>query len=314
MAKVITVTLNPCLDVTLNLMDFQLGKVNRAEKTFLDAGGKGINVSRALKNFGVENTALGIIGGEKGKTLKRRLDAEGVTGDFLEVSGETRTNYKIFSEATGETTDINEQGIVLHEQDINAFLELYRGYLKGAEYAVLAGSIPPRVDGSIYCRLTEMANAEGVKVILDTSGEALKKGLGAKPYAIKPNIHEFEDLLGRQMKSTNDILSGIKEIESRGIELVTVSMGGDGAIFMQGDIAYKTGVLTSEIKSTVGCGDSVVAGIVYSLVNGFDLKKTAMISAAAGSVTAGKDGTGMCGLDEVMALYGNIAVDRIQFL
>ncbi len=314
MAKVITVTLNPCLDATLNLEVLTSGAVNRAKKSMLDAGGKGINVSRALKNFGVESVALGIVGGEKGKILKSKLAAEGVAEELFEVEGETRTNYKIFSESTGETTDINEAGIALSRAELDGFFDIYARHLQQAELAVLAGSVPPGLPDSIYRELAEMAAKEGVKVIMDTSGERLKEGIKAKPYAIKPNIDEFSELLARPMKSINDILAGIKEIESGGIELVVVSMGADGAIFMQGDVAYKTGALAVNTKSAVGCGDSVVAGIIYSMLNGYDLKKTAMISAAAGSITASKEGTQMCGIDEVMPLYGNVAVDRIQYL
>ena len=314
MKKVLTVTLNPCLDKTFNLDNFVKGKVNRAKEWRVDAGGKGINVSRALTNFKISNLAMGIVGGNSGENLKKLLLREGVESDFLEVPGETRTNYKIFDKETGETTDINELGIPMTDEIMSAFMEKYRKNLKSADMVVLAGSIPPGTDDAVYKELAQEASEAGAKVILDTEGLRLSEGIKAMPFAIKPNIHEFEELLGRKMNAKGDILNGIKEVNEKGVELVVVSMGGDGAIFMQGNVAYKTRPLAIERKSTVGCGDSVVAGMVYSIINGFDLKKTAMISAAAGSVTASKDGTNMCTEEEVMAVYNNIITDRIEFL
>lgn len=314
MKKVITVTLNPCIDKTFNLEKFSKGNVNRADDWRIDAGGKGINVSRALTNFKVSNISLGIIGGSTGERLKRLLLEEGIESDFLEVLGDTRTNYKIFDKETKDTTDINEAGIPMDNMMMERFLEKYRQSIKDAEYVVLAGSLPPNTNKAVYRVLIEEAEKMGVRAILDAEGDALREGIAAIPYAIKPNIHEFEELLGRKMKNENEILEGMKELNKSGIELVVVSMGGDGAIFMKDNIAFKTKPLLLDKKSTVGCGDAVVSGIVYSLVNGFDLKKTAMIASAAGSITASKDGTNMCTKDEVMSVYGNVLTERIEFL
>ncbi len=314
MKKVITVTLNPCVDKTFNLEKFTKGKVNRASDWRIDAGGKGINVSRALTNFKVSNISLGIIGGSTGERLKRLLLAEGIESDFLEVLGDTRTNYKIFDKDTKDTTDINEAGIPMNSMMLEKFLGKYREHLKNAEYVVLAGSLPPDTDKGIYKLLIEEADKAGVRAILDAEGEALKEGITAMPYAIKPNIHEFEELLGRKLNTQNDILEGMREVNKGGIELVVVSMGGDGAIFMKDDVFFKTQPLLMDKKSTVGCGDAVVSGMVYSLVNGFDLKKTAMVASAAGSITASKDGTNMCTKEEVMAAYSNVLTERIEFL
>lgn len=314
MKKVLTVTLNPSLDKTFNLDTFHPGKVNRAFEWRIDAGGKGINVSRALTNFKTANLAVGITGGENGKLLKKLLLEESVESDFLEVEGNTRMNYKIFDKSTNDTTDLNEAGIPMTDDIMKNFMEKYRKNLALADYVVLAGSLPPGCDISIYKTLAEEASKQKVRVILDAEGKTLSEGIKAMPFAIKPNIHEFEDLCGKTMKNRADILNGIKEVHESGVEFVVVSMGGDGAIFMQGNVAYKTTPLSVERKSTVGCGDSVVAGLCYSLINGFDLKKTAMICAAAGSVTASKDGTNMCTKEEIMAVYNNIIADRIEFL
>lgn len=312
--KIITVTLNPSLDKTFNIGKFEKGKVNRPESARIDAGGKGINVSRALANFQTESVALGISGGENGRILEEILKREGVTADFLKVSGNTRMNYKIFDMHTGDTTDINEQGIYMSEECEKLFSEKYKQALKKSEFVVLAGSIPPNTPCDIYKKLAEVAEKENVKVILDAEGTPLREGIKAKPFAIKPNLREFEDLCGKTMKTQTDILNGMRELCEYGIKFAVVSLGADGAIFMRGRVAYKTGASKVERKSTVGCGDSVVAGMVYSLSKGFDLKKTAMFSAACGSVSATKDGTNMCTINEVNAFYHNIPIDRIEFL
>ena len=314
MKKILTVTLNPGLDKTYNLDEFIPGKVNRCSELRLDPGGKGINVSRALTNFKTATLATGIIGGEKGKLLKKLLLEEGVESDFLETEGNTRINCKIFDIKTKDTTDINEPGIPMTPETLNLFTEKYKTHLKSADYVVLAGSTPPGTDEKIYKTLAEEASKQGVRVILDTEGQKLHEGIKALPYAIKPNIHEFEDLCGKTMKNRADILNSIREVHQSGVELVVVTMGAEGAIFMQGNIAYKTLPLSTERKSTVGCGDSVVAAMCYSLVNGFDLKKTAMICAAAGSATAATNGTVMCTKEDITNLYSKVITDRIEFL
>ena len=314
MKKVLTVTLNPSLDKTFNLEEFTPGRVNRCSELRIDAGGKGINVSRALANFRTPTLALGISGGENGKILKELLLSEGVESDFLETDGNTRMNYKIFDKKTKDTTDINEAGIPMTPEILTLFMEKYKTHLKSADYVVLAGSLPPKTDERIYRILGEEASKQNVRVILDTEGQKLREGIKALPFAIKPNIHEFEDLCGKTMKNRADILNSIREVHESGVELVVVTLGGDGAIFMQGNTAYKTLPLSTDRKSTVGCGDSVVAGMCYSLINGFDLKKTAMICAAAGSLTASKDGTNMCTKEEVICNYSKVITDRIEFL
>lgn len=298
--KILTVTLNPCIDKTIEITDFKKGEVNRIKNLRTDAGGKGINASRVLSDSDIETIALSIVGGKTGELLEELLIKENVKLDFLKITGETRTNYKIYDPVTLETTDINESGININEDILNEFYQLLIKYLPSTSVLILAGSVPPGCKKTVYSDITTLAKEYDVKVIVDADGELLKYAIDSKPYAIKPNIHELENLLSKELNSEEEIIKSIHELSNNGISLVCVSMGKDGAYFYKDGQMIKTKPIKVNVKSAVGCGDSMVASIAYSIVHSYGLDTTAKIATAAGSLTAAKDGTNTCNIDEAV--------------
>ncbi|MNU43262.1 Tagatose-6-phosphate kinase [compost metagenome] len=313
-SSVITVTLNPALDKTVTLEELQVGGLNRVQEIRIDPGGKGINVAKVLRNFQVSVTAAGFVGGYSGRQLLGDLDKLGVQQAFIQVEGETRTNLKIVDSSTSITTEINERGSFIKEMDVLVFMKQMESILEGAEVLVLGGSIPPGISVDIYRTLTDMAGRKNVKTILDADGEALALGLKGKPYAIKPNIHELEQLMNQKLESTKDIVDACRSLLQEGIQLVIVSMGADGAIFVSADEMLKASPFPIEPKSTVGAGDSMVASISSSIIAGHNLEEIARWATAAGSITASKEGTEVCSRDEVAQSLNLVGIENIDFI
>lgn len=308
---VVTVTLNPAIDKTVIVDKLQIGGLNRVQNVRVDPGGKGINVARVLNQFGVDVKAAGLVAGTQGQNLLQYLSQERIETNFLTIPGETRTNLKVVDISSNITTEINEAGFSVSKTELEVFKKQFSELLSKACYLVLSGSLPPLVESGIYRELTQIAKDNGVKTILDADDEALSEGIKAVPYAIKPNIHELEKLAGYKLTSERDIIDAARKIMEQGVEIVIVSMGAKGAIIMNKTEIYRAQAEAIIPKSTVGAGDSMVAVLVYSLLNGHSLMQTAQWVTAAGTVTASKPGTEVCSLAEVKRFLDNIQVKRI---
>ncbi|WP_018131821.1 1-phosphofructokinase [Effusibacillus pohliae] len=296
---VVTVTLNPALDKTVILPRLQIGGLNRVRQMRQDPGGKGINVAKVLNQFGVDVKATGLMAGAQGRWLVKQLEEQGISVDFLEVSGETRTNLKIYDEQTRITTEINDPGFTVHADDLHRFREKLADLLQHAAVLVVGGSLPPGAPDHIYRDYIEMANERGVRTVLDADGTPLRQGILAKPFAVKPNLFELQQWMGRKLDSEAEIVAAGRELLQQGVSLVAISMGGDGSLVMDADAAYRVFPFSITPQSTVGAGDSMVAALVYSLLTGKSLRETAIWGTAAGTVTASKFGTQVCTLEEV---------------
>lgn len=311
--KVLTVTLNPCIDKTSVIDTFSYGGLNRVISSRIDVGGKGINVSRALSNFGVPSVSSGISGEGRYDFMLNSLENEGVKCSFTLTKGEIRTNLKLYDQNSKITTEISEKGLNVSENVLSDFVESFEELLIDKEYLVLAGSTAPGISEEIYAELISFAKKKGVKVFLDADGNRLKNGLKEIPFAVKPNRFELEQYVGRKLENTDEIVSAMKELLNSGIELVIVSLGADGAVFMNKTGVYKTTPFEIDCKSTVGAGDTMVAATVFSCINGFDLKKTAMFATAAGTLTSALEGTQMCKLQDVENRYGDVQIEELVF-
>ncbi|WP_044748422.1 1-phosphofructokinase [Bacillus alveayuensis] len=277
-----TCTLNPSVDYIVKVEQFQVGALNRATKTAAFPGGKGINVSRVLKRFGVDNTAFGFIGGFTGAFIESELKKEDIHTDFVKVNEDTRINIKLKS---GEETEINGKGptiLLEHQAELMNKIQA----LNQDDILVLAGSIPPSISANFYNRLVEIAKQTGVKVVVDTSGPALKQLIEHQPFFIKPNHHELGELFGTEISSKSEIISyGCKLVEL-GVEHVIVSMAGDGAFFFNNEKILFATTPKGIVKNSVGAGDSMVAGFLAAYQNEQDVEKAFQYSVAAGSATA----------------------------
>lgn len=309
--NVVTVTLNPALDKTVVIDQFNIGGLNRIRNSRIDPGGKGINVAKVLNKFGQNVKATGLIAGVQGQMLLKFLSQSGIESDFYEIPGETRTNLKVIEEQSNITTEINESGFNVTEKDLNAFKTELSRHLDNASFLVLGGSLPQGVPSDIYYQLIEIAKSKGVRTVLDADREALINGIKAMPYAIKPNIFELEKLTGQKMSTMKEVLRAAKALTEKGIEMIAVSMGAEGALVTDKTDSYLVKTFPITPKSTVGAGDSMVATLVYSILNNFALEKTAQWITTAGTVTASKPGTEVCSLEEVMNSVHAVRVEKI---
>lgn len=306
--KILTVTFNPCIDKTITIDGFNYGGLNRIINVRTDVGGKGINVAKVLSSFDVPCTAYAMIAGENGKKLSAFLEKERIDAVYTHVTGEVRTNQKIVNTKDMVTTEINEKGFEVSCEDCQRAIETIERLIADCSILVLSGSIPMGMNDEIYAAITRLANSCSTKVILDADTIRLSLGIEAQPYAIKPNLYEFELLTGTKLDTTDKIVSEAKKLIQKGLELVVVSMGADGAVFVSRDCAYKAEPFAIECKSTVGAGDSMVAAMAYSIHNGLELTELAKLSIAAGSITSSCEGTQVCTACEIMSRKDEVKV------
>lgn len=287
-----TITLNPALDRTLWIQKVRDDVSNRIleEKSF--AGGKSVDVSKVLKNLGVDNIALGFVGGFAGRELEGRLLNEGIQTDFVHVSGETRTNIIIHEKETGKQLAFNARGPEIKASEIMEFVELLER-LPCSDLVAIGGSLPRDVTPEIYRKIITIVKRCQSTVVLDVDGAALRAGILARPDVIKPNIHELSELVGRDLKGLDEIRSAAREINRQGVRIVLVSMGGKGILLVTEGQEYLAVPPDVTVQSTIGAGDSSVAGFISGLVQGRSLKECLAYAAAAGTATTLHQGTAL---------------------
>lgn len=260
---IVTVTMNPAIDKTLDVDTLHQGNLNRISHVELDAGGKGINVSKTIKQLGEPSIATGFIAGNNGLVIENVLKSMGIETDFVKVEGETRTNTKVF-EQSGAVTELNEPGPVINEAQMQELLDKIQGYAREGTLVVLAGSVPKGVDTDIYARITKLVHEKGGKVLMDADGELFVKALEADPDMIKPNKDELQRYAGIDHVSDESALISIaKDMKSKGVSFMAVSMGASGAMFLGDDYVAKCAGLKVTAHSTVGAGDAMVAAMAY---------------------------------------------------
>lgn len=299
---VITVTLNPALDKTLTIEGLETGGVNRVTSVRHDIGGKGINVSKVLREFGVDSICTGFLGGNLEDVFRKELEKRGIQADFVSVEGSTRTNIKIVDVMKDEYTDINEPGAVISHEELEAFLVKFETLVKEGDIVVLSGGVSPSVPKDIYRKLTELSKARGAYVLVDAEGPLLEEALKAKPDVIKPNDRELSMLMGKEVGSDEEILNAARQLRMQGIGKVLVSLGGDGSLLVTEEGALRAKGLKVPVKSTVGAGDSMVAALVYAKLKGMTDRETLGFAQASGAATVMLEGTKACTLDEVKSL------------
>ncbi|MFZ5753719.1 MAG: 1-phosphofructokinase [Bacillota bacterium] len=310
-SKVVTVTLNPALDKTITIPRLEVGGLNRVMQTRLDPGGKGINVAKVLQKFSVDVIATGFIGRYQGEVVQRALKDMGIKTGFVKVQGVTRTNLKIVDNERKVTTEINEPGFEVLPEDLVKLGHKLSYFLQHTSMLVLGGSLPQGVSEDIYYHYIDLAKKQNVKTILDAEGLALKEGIKARPFAVKPNIHELEQLAESPLSTEKDIIAAGRELLKKGVTVVVISMGSRGAIVLNNDEVYRVTPFPIIPNSTVGAGDSMVAAMAYAFLENKPLNEVARWAAAAGTVTASKPGTEVCSLAEVQGLLHEVRVVRI---
>ncbi len=291
---IVTVTMNPAIDKTADIDEFIVGGINRLKNVRIDAGGKGINVSKTLRVLNKPNMACGFIGGNMGELIRTRLQKQMIMADFVTVAGETRTNLKVRS--MFGMTEFDEPGPEISADELKKLIESIKMHAKSGNLFVLSGSAPVGVPEDIYKQLTELLHQCGCKVFLDTRGVLLQRGLEASPDYIKPNLAELMSLYGVKTKfsSRDAMIEWVKakaaELFTMGPKFVAVSLGADGAVFCDGVDNIHVPARKVDVVSPVGAGDAMTAAIAYGLDSGMhfrEIVRYAMAVSAGACTTEG---------------------------
>ncbi len=299
------------MDQTAFVDRLDVGAVNRFHDAQLDPAGKGINVSRVVHRLGYPTIAFGFLAGEIGAVVERALDDEGMQSHFVRLPGQTRINVTVVDEASGAATSLYGAGPGVSAEHAEALAQILAYWVQAGSVLVLAGSLPNGLPSDTYADYVRLARAKGVKTILDVDGEAFRAGVAAGPTLIKPNVREAERLLGRALPDLPAVLAGARELLGQGVEVVVISMGARGAICVEKGQAYRAVPPVVERRSTVGSGDSLVAGLSLALARGEPIRDGLRLGTAAGAATAMTVGTHLGTADEVKSILPQVVVESV---
>ncbi len=307
-----TVTLNPAVDKTVYVDDFMIDSVNRASRVRQDAGGKGVNVSKTIKVLGGTSTAVTLLGGAAGSFIASALAALDIPVVSFDVPGQTRTNTKIVDLAQRTYTDVNEPGPEVTQELLDDALALLASRIRIGDIVVLSGSLPTGAPVGTYADWTRTCREAGARVFLDADGEALRYGLDAHPYLIKPNDIELGRHFGRELDTDGDIVSAARTLIEGGVDTVMVSMGGAGAILVTAEVALRLRQPTVPVASTVGAGDSVVASLAYALERDLSLADAGCLAMAVGAATVMQPGAEPARRADIDSLLQQVTMESIR--
>lgn len=301
-----SVTLNPSIDFIVRVKDFQLGETNRAYEDNFFAGGKGIMVSKLLKNVKTDCVNLGFLGGFTGTFIEQNLKKLNILSDFVTINENTRVNVKLKTETE---TEINCQGPKISDSEKEEFLDKIRK-IKSDDFVILSGSVPSNLGNDFYITIIEILNKNGVKFTLDSSGETFGKSLKYKPFLIKPNKDELKEYAKREFKNNQEIVNYVRENLVDKAEHVIISLGGEGALYIDKNFslfAYPLRV-KENVVNTVGAGDSVVAGFVNYMLKHNDVERAFRFAVACGTATSFSEDIG--GLNFIEEIYNKLVIER----
>lgn len=305
-----TVTLNPAIDEAIAVDEFRLGEKNRCSLENLDPGGKGINASRVILRLGGSTIALGFIGGVTGQLLRARLDDEHVMHAFDHVDDATRINVMVYERRSGRRTRVYLDGPHVPIEKL-ASLRMRLAQVSAGSIVVLGGSLPPGLHPTLYKEIVAELHAQDVRAIVDTSGAPLEAVLAAHPLLIKPNVEEVEEILGRSLPDDTAVLAAARELQARGAENVVVSQAERGAVAVGPGGAWKAFAPLVTASSTVGAGDSMVAGLALALNAGSGIVEGLRLGTAAGAATVMVSGTHLCRAEDVDALLERVRIEPL---
>lgn len=281
-----TVTFNPSLDYYVKVNNLKSGIVNRTSTEYITVGGKGLNVSLALKELGDPSYALGFVAGFTGRAIDEKVSALGLEHEFLEVEGQSRINVKIKS--TTET-DINGTGALVTEDDVARLTKRLKALLKDGDWLIICGSVPPPLDDRTYENLLKkIKTVKNINVVVDACGGLLTNTLKYRPFLIKPNIFELSEIFGlKTLPNTKEIAACARTLQKQGARNVIVSMGSDGAVMVtETDQAMYVRAARGQLVNSVGAGDSMIAGFIHEYLASGNYFSALNFATAAGSACA----------------------------
>ena len=310
--RIATVTLNPAIDQTVSIPNFQAGQVNRVQFSQSDPGGKGINVASILADCGCPAAVTGFLGRENTLIFERLFAQKRIQDRFVRLPGSTRTGIKIIDEANQETTDINFPGLAPDPAEIEHLFEAVQELLDECAWLVISGSLPPRCPPDIYRRLVHLASSRGRKTALDTSGEGLRLALPACPALVKPNLEELQEQVGTPLSSRSAIIQAALGWLRMGIETVVVSMGAEGALFVEAGEVILARPPQVKVRSTVGAGDAMLSGVVLGKLRGVSLAECARLGTGFAAGAISHLGSGLPTPETVEAFKNQVILEKVD--
>ena len=304
-----SVTLNPSIDFIVRVKDFQLGETNRAYEDNFFAGGKGIMVSKLLKNVKTDCVNLGFLGGFTGTFIEQNLKKLNILSDFVTVNENTRVNVKLKTETE---TEINCQGPKISDSEKEGFLDKIRK-IKSDDFVILSGSVPGNLGNDFYITIIEILNKNGVKFTLDSSGETFSKSLKYKPFLIKPNKDELKEYAKREFKNNQEIIDYVRKNLVDKAEHIIISLGGEGALYIDKNFSLFAQPLRvkENVVNTVGAGDSVVAGFVNYMLKHNEVEKAFRFAVACGTATSFSEDIGE--IDFIEEIDNRLVIERENY-
>jgi 1-phosphofructokinase family hexose kinase len=312
---ILTVTLNAAIDRTVAVPSFRLGHRHRAVERRTVAGGKGVNVARALKLLGRPVIATGLAGGPTGTRILEQLTEESILNDFTRIADESRTNLAVIDPTSGEQTEINERGPTVSADEVDRFVERLLYLAQGTEFCVVAGSIPAGVDASVYGRLVSELQRLDVSVIVDTDGEPMRAGLRAGPAIVAPNVTEAEEAVGHEFNEPSDLLLGLRSLIEMGAAEAIITREA-GCVAIVGEPSerrrYEVEIEPLDPVSTVGSGDAFLAGYVAARYQGSSARECLAYGVACGAESTQHFGAGTLDPEEVGRLLPRVEVRELD--
>ena len=308
-----TITLNPCLDKYISVAHLELNETNRSQAVKQYAGGKGLDVSRAVHEMGGETLAFGFAGGNEGVILTTLLAQEGVPFSFVPINDETRSCYIISETDSAQQIRISTPGAGVSPGEVSELVNRVWSLRPAPDILVCGGSVPPGLPADIYAGIIRQAREQNIKSILDSSGIFLQEGVKALPFLIKPNEREAEELLGRSLVSEKDMLEAAREIVRMGVEIAVISLGKNGLVAASRNQSVKAVPPEVSAVSTVGAGDSTVAGLAIALAQGETLEQACRLATAMGTAAVLMPGTTLARRADVERILPLVITQILSF-
>ncbi len=312
MPKIITVTANTAIDFFIEVEGLTASDNILAKNSIDFACGKGINVAKAIESLDIPVSCLGFVGHQSVAAFNA-LNTSLLHVDLTMVTGKTRTNITLFDSAADKETHIRTTGFTVTDVDCQKLIEKIDACTEPGDIVILSGSLPPGAPGNLYQTIIELCHCKAVIPFLDASGTGLMSGIKAKPYLIKPNQQELEDIIGRTLPNEQSIVNAARAIIDQGVQWVYVSRGGKGAIAVSECVALSAYVdnLPGNVVSKIGCGDAMVAGLAVATLKGLDLNETLKLGIACGTANLFSREPGRFDKDKLPEIADHIVIRRL---
>jgi 1-phosphofructokinase family hexose kinase len=313
---IVTVTLNAALDRTLTVPNFQRGQRHRASQALTLAGGKGINIARALKHLEVPVVATGLAGGRTGTRIVEHLTSEAILNDFVRIADESRTSTAVVDPTTNTYTEINEWGPHVSEAELQMVRDKLHYLARGADMVVFAGTLPRGVDPGFYGEAIRDLNRRGVHTALDSEGQPLRLGIEAEPYLVSPNQREAESIVGQEFHEEQDFADALRDLGELGARNVLISHEAGCYALIRGERGrpkrFRATAPRVEPVSTVGAGDVLLGAFAAALADGVDPGEALRRAVAAGTASTLEVGAGLLDPKEIGKLLGRVEVTELE--